>query len=448
MNRSEANLSIDAALAALRERYAAANPGSRLTNEQAQPFLPGGNTRSVLHFDPFPLAMQRGEGAEVWDVDNHQYFDFVGEFSAGLYGHSEPLIKAAIVAALDIGVVLAAPTRVEGQLAAVIAARFPSMERLRFCNSGTEANIFAVATAIDATKRRKILVFRDAYHGGVLTFSGTSNPINVPFDFVFADYNDVEGAITAIRRHAADLAAVIVEPILGAAGNIPGSREFLWTLRQETENVGAILIFDEVKTSRCGPSGIQGQFNIKPDMTTLGKYIGGGLPTGAFGGRKDLMDRYDPRHPDGLRHAGTFNNNICSMMAGLAGFTRVFTADKATEFLAANEKFRCSLNDELSAKQMPMLFTGLGSMFTVHFTHDPITTPRDIPPVSRRIAQIFHMECLLNGLLVASRGDVFVSLAVTERHYEALRSTVLAFADAYEPMVRRELDTMRKRHDA
>ena len=206
--------------------------------------------------------MQRGEGAEVWDVDDHHYFDFVGEFSAGLYGHSDPIIKAAIIAGLDSGVVLAAPTRVEALLSPAIAARFPSMERLRFCNSGTEANILALTTAIELTQRRKILVFREAYHGGVLVFSGTGSRINVPFDFVYADYNDVEGSATTIRQHAADLAAVIVEPILGAAGNIPGSREFLQTLRQETTRVGAILIFDEIKTSRCGPGGIQGEFGI------------------------------------------------------------------------------------------------------------------------------------------------------------------------------------------
>jgi glutamate-1-semialdehyde 2,1-aminomutase len=181
-------------------------------------------------------------------------------------------------------------------------------------------------------------------------------------------------------------------------------------LRSETERVGAILIFDEIKTSRCGPGGIQGELGIKPDITTLGKYIGGGMPSGAFGGRKDIMERYDPREPTGLRHAGTFNNNICSMMAGLAGLTRVFTADRAIEFLAINERYRCSLNEELSEKNVPMRFTGLGSMFTVHFTQGAVTTPRDIPAASRRMAQIFHMECLLNGILLASRGDVFISL--------------------------------------
>lgn len=439
MDRESANLSIDAALATLRERYAKENPQSRLVNERAQAFLPGGNTRSVLHFEPFPLAMQRGEGAEVWDVDNHHYFDFVGEFSAGLYGHRDPIIKTAIMEALDTGMVLAAPTRVEGLLASAIAERFPSMERLRFCNSGTEANILALVTAIEVTQRRKILVYREAYHGGVLAFSGNGSPINLPFEFVYADYNDVQGSTAIISRHADDLAAVVVEPILGAAGNIPGTPEFLRTLRRETERVGAILIFDEIKTSRCGPGGIQGELGIKPDLTTLGKYIGGGLPSGVFGGRKDIIDRYDPRRATGLRHAGTFNNNICSMMAGLAGLTRVFTAARAGEFLARNETYRRSLNEELSTRRIPMQFTGSGSMFTVHFAQHVIATPRDIPAVSRRIAQIFHLECLLNGVLLASRGDVFISLPTSGRQYDALRDAIRFFVDRYEALLRREV---------
>jgi glutamate-1-semialdehyde 2,1-aminomutase len=210
-------------------------------------------------------------------------------------------------------------------------------------------------------------------------------------------------------------------------------------LRSETERVGAILIFDEIKTSRCGPGGIQGELGIRPDMTTLSKYIGGGLPSGAFGGRRDLMDRYDPTRPDALRHAGTFNNNVCSMMAGLAGLTHVFTAEKAAEFQATNEQFRLSLNKDLRGKKVPMQFTGLGSLFTVHFTNRPITTPADIPAISRRLAQVFHLECLLNNVLLASRGDVFVSLAASDRHRDALHDAVRSFVDAYEPMLHREI---------
>jgi glutamate-1-semialdehyde 2,1-aminomutase len=184
----------------------------------------------------------------------------------------------------------------------------------------------AIVTALAVIQRTKILVFREAYHGGVLVFTGGGSPINVPFDYVLADFNEVESTAALIRQHGHDLAAVIVEPILGAGGNIPGTAEFLSMLRTETERVGALLVFDEVKTSRCGAGGMQGLTGIRPDLTTLGKYLGGGLSTGAFGGRKEIMARYDHRAEKAFKHAGTFNNNICSMMAVYAALTKVSVA--------------------------------------------------------------------------------------------------------------------------
>jgi glutamate-1-semialdehyde 2,1-aminomutase len=439
VSQTEGNLTIDVALASTRERYVKSNPKSKAAHEKAKKVFPGGNTRSVLHFDPFPLSMERGEGAELWDIDGHRYSDFVGEFSAGLYGHTNPTIQAAIVEALESGVVLAAPTSLEEKLASALTARIPSLQRLRFCNSGTEANSLAIVTAIAVTGRSKILAFREAYHGGVLVFSGGGSPTNVPFDVELADYNDGEGATALIRKHARQLAAVIVEPILGAAGNIPGSAEFLRALRTESEAAGALLIFDEVKTSRCGPGGIQGEFGITPDLTTLGKYIGGGLPSGAFGGRKDIMDYYDPTRTNGFRHAGTFNNNVCSMAAGLAGLTRVFTPERAADFQKTQEAFRVELNASMAGRRVPVKFVGLGSMFTIHFSNGPIRTPKDIPSISRRLGQLFHIECLMRGVLVASRGDIFMGLPVTELHKNALRDAISSFVDCYGELLRREL---------
>lgn len=433
------NLSIEAALASTRERYTESRPHSRAAFESSRRVLPGGNTRSVLYFEPFPITMERGEAAEVWDIDSHHYFDFVGEFSAGLYGHSDPLIKAAIIRALEGGTVLAAPTAIDEKFASAISDRFPSIETLRFCNSGTEANILAIMTAIAFSGRRKVLVFQEAYHGGVLVFSGKGSPINLPFNYVVAPYNDSDAATALIRQNAADLAAVIVEPILGAAGNIPGHVEFLRTLREETERCEALLIFDEVKTSRCGAHGIQGLYDIYPDLTTLGKYIGGGLPTGVFGGRRDIMERYDPASSGALRHAGTFNNNVCSLAAGYAGLTEVFTADRAEEFLNTNEAFRRQLNKIMLDLDVPIQFVGLGSMFTVHFSRRSINSPDDIPPASRSLAQLLHMECLLNGVLLASRGDVFISLPVDEPHRAALTDAILRFADTYGDLIRRKI---------
>jgi glutamate-1-semialdehyde 2,1-aminomutase len=436
---AEANLSVETALGLARERYAAQNPNSRLANEAAQAVMPGGNTRSVLHFDPFPLTMVKGVEAQLFDVDGHSYTDFVGEFSAGLFGHSNPVIKAAIHQALDIGTVMASPTRLEVNLAEAVRARFPSMELLRFCNSGTEANLMAIVTAMAFTGRRKLLVFREAYHGGVLVFSGGGSPLNVPFDYVLADYNDIEGTEATIRAQAGSLAAVIVEPILGAGGNIPGKPAFLKMLRTACDEAGALLIFDEVKTSRCGAGGVQGALGIRPDMTTLGKYIGGGLPTGAFGGRRDVMERYDHRRPNPLKHAGTFNNNVCTMMAGHAALTKVFTATKAEEFAGNCEKFRMRLNDDMKKRGALVQFTGLGSLITAHFSSRPIESAKDIPAASKKLGQLFHMECALRSILVAARGDIFISLAVTQAQLEHLRQTVIAFVEDYRSLIEREI---------
>src|SRR5262249_33086714 len=157
----------------------------------------------------------------------------------------------------------------------------------------------------------------------------------------------------------------------------------------ESARVGALLIFDEVKTSRCGAGGMQGLRGIRPDLTTLGKYLGGGLPTGAFGGRRDLMAHYDHRAPNPIKHAGTFNNNVCTRMAGYAALTRVFTPERAEAFTQSSEQLRQSLNGEMASRGLPIQFTGFGSLFTPHFSRCPIGSPRDITPVSRKLGQLF-----------------------------------------------------------
>ena len=336
-----------------RKRYAAANPLSDDAEENALQYLPGGNTRSVLHYEPFPLTMVSGEGAELVDLDGHRYVDFVGEYSAGLFGHSDARIKAAIDKALDAGIAMGAPTQFERELAGLLCERYPALDQVRFCNSGTEANLMALTTACAVTGRSKLLAFRESYHGGVIKFPGSGCELNVPFDFELADFNDIEGTAELIGELGNELAAVIVEPMLGAGGNIQGNREFLSMLRERTKDVGALLIFDEIKTARLGPAGVQGMLDITPDLTTVGKFIAGGLPTGAFGGRAELMARFDPRHNRGWNHAGTFNNNVCSMAAGCVAMGEVYTPERAAEFFDWSEAFRLSLTRCLQSGTCP-----------------------------------------------------------------------------------------------
>lgn len=422
-----------------RARYVAANPLSKAADEDAARYLPGGNTRSVLHFEPFPLTMVSGDGAEVTDLDGHRYIDFVGEYSAALFGHSNDIIKSAICSALDHGVALGAPTQYERELAGLLCERFPSLEQVRFCNSGTEANLMALSTARAVTGRNKLLAFNEGYHGGVIKFLGGHCALNVPFDFVLADYNDIDGTASLIDQLGDELAGVIVEPVLGAGGNIQGNRQFLHMLREKTTQVGALLIFDEVKTSRLGPAGIQGMVGIDPDLTTLGKFIGGGLPTGAFGGSAELMARFNPRHKSTLAHAGTFNNNVCSMAAGCAAIRDIYTPQRAAEFFTWSEDFRLSLNAMFAAMAVPMYANGLGSMIAIHFSTEPTKRPSDISAGCRALRPLLHMELLLDGMLVCARGDLFLSLPMDDEHLSHARLALEKFADRYKPLIQRVL---------
>lgn len=418
-----------------RAQYTSANPLSLDANKQAERYLPGGNTRSVLYFDPFPLTMVKGDGAELIDLDGHRYVDFVGEYSAGLFGHTNEAIKAKINEVLESGIAMGSPTPHERKLSALLCERFPSLDMVRFCNSGTEANFMALSTARAVTGRDKFLVFRDSYHGGVIKFPGGHFRLNVPFDFVIGEYNDVEGTAKILEEIGDELAAVLVEPVLGAGGNIPGTQEFHELLRERTKSLGALLIYDEVKTARIGPSGIQGRLGITPDLTTLGKIIGGGLPTGAFGGRADIMSHFDPRRPDYWDHAGTFNNNVCTMAAGCAAFGEVYTQDRASEFFDWSEAFRVSLNTMFNDKGVAMHANGLGSMIAVHFSTETTRSPADITAGCQSLRPLLHMEMLNDGILICKRGDFFLSLPMTDSHLSKAYTALDDFSDRYKPLI-------------
>jgi glutamate-1-semialdehyde 2,1-aminomutase len=418
-----------------RKRFKAANPLSDAAEENALQYLPGGNTRSVLHYEPFPLTMVSGEGAEVVDLDGHRYVDFVGEYSAGLFGHSDPRVIAAIDEALSAGIAMGAPTQYERTLAGLLCERYPALDQVRFCNSGTEANLMALTTACAVTGRSKLLAFRESYHGGVIKFPGSGSELNVPFDFELADFNDTDGTAELIGKLGDELAAVIVEPILGAGGNIQGNRDFLSMLRQRTKDVGALLIFDEVKTARLGAGGVQGMLDIAPDLTTLGKFIAGGLPTGAFGGRAELMARLDPRHDRGWNHAGTFNNNVCSMAAGCVAMGEVYTPERAAEFFDWSEAFRLSLNEMFADRNVPMFANGMGSIIAIHFSRVPTKKPSDITASCQSLRPLLHMEMLIEGVLICKRGDFFLSLPMDESHLTKARDALGTFVARHKSLI-------------
>jgi glutamate-1-semialdehyde 2,1-aminomutase len=421
------NAAIDPALAEAREAYIARNPKSLARAVEATGVMPGGNTRTVLHYDPFPLGFARGQGCRLWDLDGAEYVDFLGEYTAGLYGHSHPVIRAAIDAALDGGINLGGVTVTEARFARAVCTRFPSIERVRFTNSGTEANLLAISLARHFTRRPKIMVMHGGYHGGVFTFTGSGSPINAPFEYVFAPYNDTAATVALIDRHGPELAVVALEPMMGGGGCIAAEPAFLHALRAATTRVGALLLFDEVMTSRLSPGGLQAVHGITPDLTTLGKYIGGGMSFGAFGGRAEIIDLFDPRRPDALPHAGTFNNNVLTMHAGLAGLTQVYTPQAADALNARGDALRRRLNALCEAADAPMQFTGIGSMLAVHMTRGPIRSPADAARSDAKLKELFFFDMLAHGIWLARRGMMALSLPIGDAECDRLAEAVGEF---------------------
>ena len=437
MTTHPANLDISAALAEAQELYCARNPQSLRQYEAACAALPGGNTRSAIFVEPFPLTMARGEGSRLFDLDGHEYIDFLSEFTAGLFGHSHPRIRRALDSALDSGINFGAHGIAESRLAAAICARFPSIELVRFTNSGTEANLMAVSAARALTRRNKILVFAGGYHGGVFYFRGAGSAINAPFDFLVGEYNDIAGTRELVAPHQGDLAAILVEPMLGGGGCIPAEPEFLADLRALASETGAVLIFDEVMTSRLAPSGLQGALGILPDLTTLGKYVGGGMSFGAFGGAARLMQWFDPRRTDGFQHAGTFNNNVLTMNAGYVGLTEIYTPERAIALNAFGDGLRRRLDAVVRRHGLAMQFTGRGSMIGVHMTGAPIRSAADAAKGDRRLLDLFYFDLLARGIWYAKRGMMALSIALDEADGERLVAAVEEFADSRAPLFAR-----------
>jgi glutamate-1-semialdehyde 2,1-aminomutase len=415
-----------AALARAEEEYVARNPASHARFLDASTVMPGGNTRTSLYYSPFPLTFASGAAQHLVDLDGHRYVDLLGEYSAGLYGHSDPTVLAAVRVVLEEGLSYGGPNRYEVELAREITRRFPSVELLRFTNSGTEANLFAIGTARAATGRGTVMVFDGGYHGGVLSFRGEA-PLNAPYPHVVCTYNDVAQAVASIEEHKDDLAAVVLEPMLGGGGAVPATAEFVHALREATARHGVVMVVDEVMTSRLAPGGLQQVLGVVPDITTFGKYVGAGFSFGAFGGARHLMERYDPSVPGSLAHPGTFNNNTVTMAAGLAGLREVFTPEAAADLNARGDRLRQRLGSVFAEVDVAVQATGIGSIVGLHFQRTPIWSARDIEPAPEKRA-LLHLELIDRGFYIARRGYLALPLPVTD-------GDVDAFVDAVRDVV-------------
>jgi glutamate-1-semialdehyde 2,1-aminomutase len=385
-----------------RREFAERNPESRRLHAEAAAVLPGGHTRTVLGHEPFALTFVRGEGAVLVDADAHEYVDLLGDYTAGLFGHSERRVLDAAHAALGEMASVGGVHPLEAELARLLCARF-GLERVRFTNSGTEANLMAITTALEATGRSKVLVFHGGYHGSVL-----------PYDRVVAPYNDLAATTALVERHGAELAAVLVEPMLGAGGCILADADFLRGAFAAAREVGAVCIADEVMTSRHGRSGLAALLGVRGDITTYGKYIGGGFSFGAFGGRAELLDRFDTRRPGAIAHAGTFNNNRATMAAGCVVLGELFTADVAEAHTARGGAFREQVAAVLERSPLPVSVSGFGSSMTVHALATPPRNGEEAAVRDAVLQELLFLNLYARGVYTAPRGMINLSLPLTD----------------------------------
>jgi glutamate-1-semialdehyde 2,1-aminomutase len=428
--------------------YQRQNPTSLSRFEEAKAVIAGGNTRLTAFFAPYPFYAVKGEGSRIYDLDGNLRLDFYNNATSLIFGHAYPPVVTAISDQASKGTAFAIPTEPEVELARLLTARLPSVERVRFTNSGTEGVLFAIRAARAFTAREKIAKFEGGYHGTAdhvsisvtpdLALTGdTHRPTPVPAsagithstvdDILILPFNDLEGTTALLTAHKDTVAAVLVEPILGSCGYVPAQAEFLQGLRDLTQRLSILLIFDEVQTFRLSSGGAQALLNVMPDLTVLGKIIGGGLPVGGVGGRSDIMAAFDastgtPRIP----HAGTFNGNPVTMRAGLATLQDL----DPTTYDHLNHRgsdFRLRLQTLCDRYNVPVQVTGAGSLFGIHWSAEPVIDYRSSARANKSLSYKFFLHALNNGVFFTTRGGGCLSIPMTDTEMGAFLDVLEGF---------------------
>ncbi len=422
------------------DAFVAANPKSKALHDRATEFMPGGDTRNSIFWNPFPVYVSHAEGTQLTDVDGNVRTDFVNNMTTLIMGHRHPDVVKALHDQVDHGVSYPAPSPPVIRWAEILCERVPSVDKVRFVNSGTEATLNAIRAARAYTGKTLLAKCEGAYHGNhdaiqisvtppvdqageadepdaVVMFPGI-NP-GAAEDVVIMPYNHPEAAEKVIRDHAEELAAVIVEPINGQCGMVPAKPEFLQMLRDVTSQLSIPLIFDEVISFRAASGGAQEWYGITPDLTCFGKVIGGGMPVGAFGGKDEIMSLWDPNHgPGQVQHAGTFNGNPMTAAAGVATL-ELLTPEVYAELERKGESLRQKLRDLIAELEVPMGVTGAASLFALQFTTENVTDYRSYATNDKEMLQTVFTGLLNEGFLMSNRCAGNVSAVHTDEDIEA-----------------------------
>jgi glutamate-1-semialdehyde 2,1-aminomutase len=402
------------------DRYLARTPRSRDLFERATGSLPGGSTRTTVYAAPYPPYIDFGAGLRVTDVDGNVYRDFLCNYTSLILGHAHPAVVAAVEAQVRRGSAFAAPTSAEIALAEEIRQRVSSIELLRFTSSGTEATMFAIRAARAFTGRPLIAKFERAYHGthdGVM--AGTPGVPDAMADLVVVlPWGDPEGVAFALRGREADLAAIIIEPVQGSGGVRAATAEFLRFLRAFTERHGALLIFDEIISFRIAPGGAQERFGVRPDLTTLGKIIGGGYPLAAFGGRREIMELFDARRVGAVGHGGTFNGSPVAAAAGLATL-RELEPGAYVRLEAMGDRLRERVQAHIEREGLDARIDVVGSLFQIGSgdSVSAVATGAGAP------SDLF-LGLLLEGFYLAPRGMGAIPAIATDADIDDLADAI------------------------
>ena len=426
------------------ERFRLRTPQARALNEEAKGYLPGGSSRGTAWFDPYPIVADHGAGHYLYDVDGNAYLDFMINATSLILGHAHPNVVNALQKQAARGTAFSAPTKLQTKLASILCDRIPSVDSVRFTNSGTEGTLMAIRAARAFTGRHKIAKFEGGYHGSheyaavsvrppasALDPDGPTaipehpgQPPSVTEGVVTLPYNNLEDSRRILKTHAHEIACVIMEPIASALGYVPANADFLTCIREVTEELGLLLIFDEVQSFRAAPGGAQQTYGVIPDMTCLGKIIGGGLPVGAFGGREDIMSLFDPS--DGgaaVAHAGTFNANPMTLAAGTV-VMEAMTPDVYVRLNALGETLRAKLRAVFDELEVPCQITGTASFFGMHVTSEPVTDYRSALRSDKAMRNALFLGLVNEGVLLQETCSGALSALTTEAEVDALVDAV------------------------
>ena len=379
--------------------------------------MPGGVNSPVRAFgnvNSTPIFIKSASGAYLHDVDGNDYVDFIGSWGPMILGHSNPKIIKAIKDQADLGTSYGAPTEAETSIGELIRSAMPSIEKIRMVNSGTEATMSCIRLARGYTGRNKIIKFTGCYHGhvdsllikagsGVSTFGLPDSP-GIPEELarhtISVPYNDIDAFLEVFESIKSELAAVIIEPIAGNMGFIPGDKDFLETLRIKTHESGSVLIFDEVMTGfRVSLGGAQELYGITPDLTALGKVIGGGLPVGAFGGKAEIMNFLAPEGP--VYQAGTLSGNPLAVAAGKCLINELIKTNPYDELEANASYLLTNIKNEMFKKEIPFSFNQIGGMFGFFFTEEFPKNFDDVSSSNDKYFESFFKDCLNQGIYFA-----------------------------------------------